>query len=70
MALSIEDQLELAQMKAVRARLVSGEQVAKVTANGRSVEYTQASLSKVEEIIAGLERRSRPRRGGAVGFRL
>nr|WP_314525472.1 gpW family head-tail joining protein [uncultured Brevundimonas sp.] len=70
MALSVEDQAELGRLRAVRTRLISGEAVAKISANGRSVEYSQASLPKLEEIISGLERRAGRRRGGAVGFRL
>ncbi len=70
MALSIEEQAELGRLRTVRLRLISGENVAKITSNGRSVEYSQASLPKLEEIISGLERRAGRRRGGAVGFRL
>lgn len=70
MALSIEEQAELGRLRAVRTRLISGEAVAKISANGRSVEYSQASLPKLEGIISGLERRAGRRRGGAIGFRL
>ncbi|WP_426019012.1 gpW family head-tail joining protein [Brevundimonas sp. DWR2-3-1b1] len=70
MALSIEEQAELGRLRIVRMRLISGENVAKITSNGRSVEYSQASLPKLEEIISGLERRAGRRRGGAIGFRL
>nr|WP_314123299.1 gpW family head-tail joining protein [uncultured Brevundimonas sp.] len=70
MALSIEEQAELGRLRTVRLRLISGENVAKITSNGRSVEYSQASLPKLEEIISGLERRAGRRRGGAIGFRL
>lgn len=70
MALSIEEQTELGRLRTVRLRLISGENVAKITSNGRSVEYSQASLPKLEEIISGLERRAGRRRGGAIGFRL
>nr|WP_315051308.1 gpW family head-tail joining protein [uncultured Brevundimonas sp.] len=70
MSLSPEEQSELSQLRAVRTRLISGQHVAKVSANGRSVEYSQASLPKLEEIIASLERRARGRRSGAIGFRL
>lgn len=70
MALSTEEEAELGRLRTVRLRLISGENVAKVTSNGRSVEYSQASLPKLEEIISGLERRARRRRGGAIGFRL
>ncbi|ANC52435.1 hypothetical protein A4249_01300 [Brevundimonas sp. GW460-12-10-14-LB2] len=69
MALSIEEQAELGRLRTVRLRLISGENVAKITSNGRSVEYSQASLPKLEEIISGLERRAGRRRGGAIGFR-
>lgn len=69
MALSIEEQAELVRLRTVRLRLISGENVAKITSNGRSVEYSQASLPKLEEIISGLERRAGRRRGGAIGFR-
>lgn len=70
MALSVEEQADLAQLRSVRTRLISGQAVAKITANGRSVEYSQASLPKLEQVIASLERRERGRRGGAIGFRL
>lgn len=70
MALSIEEQAELGRLRTVRLRLISGENVAKITSNGRSVEYSQASLPKLEETISGLERRAGRRRGGAIGFRL
>lgn len=70
MSLSPEEQSELNQLRAVRTRLISGQHVAKVSANGRSVEYSQASLPKLEELIATLERRARSRRGGAISFRL
>ncbi|MEJ8403847.1 gpW family head-tail joining protein [Brevundimonas vesicularis] len=70
MALSIEEQAELGRLRTVRLRLISGENVAKITSNGRSVEYSQASLPKLEEIISCLERRAGRRRGGAIGFRL
>lgn len=70
MALSIEEQAELGRLRTIRLRLISGENVAKITSNGRSVEYSQASLPKLEEIISGLERRAGRRRGGAIGFRL
>ena len=70
MALSIEEQAELGRLRTVRLRLISGENVAKITSNGRSVEYSQASLPKLEEIISGLERRAGRRRGGAIVFRL
>ncbi len=70
MALTPEENAELAELRAVRLKLISGQAVAKVSSNGRSVEYSQASLSKLEEVISGLERRAGRRRGGAIGFRL
>lgn len=70
MPLTTEEKSELDQLRAVRTRLISGQHVAKVSANGRSVEYSQASLPKLEEVIASLERRARGRRGGAISFRL
>ena len=70
MPLSPEEQSELNQLRSVRTRLISGAQIAEVSANGRSVKYSQAHLPKLEEVIASLERRARGRRGGAIGFRL
>ncbi|ADL00690.1 gpW family head-tail joining protein [Brevundimonas subvibrioides] len=68
MALTPEETAELVLLKSVRLDLISGQKVSKVTSGGRSVEFNQASLSRVEETIASLERRSRRRRGGAIGF--
>lgn len=70
MPLTTEDQAELAMLKSVRLELISGQRVSKVSTGGRSIEFSQASLGKVEETIAVLERRGRRRRGGAIGFTL
>lgn len=70
MSLTSDEQSELTELKMVRTRLISGAAVAKVSSHGRSVEYSQANLSKLEEVIAGLERRAGRRRRGAIGFRL
>lgn len=70
MPLNTEDQAELTMLKSVRLELISGQRVSKVTSAGKSIEFSQASLGKVEETIATLERRGRRRRGGAIGFTL
>ncbi len=70
MALSPEQQNELIEMKAAYRRLISGQQVAKVSSGGRSVDYSAANIGKLEEAIAGLELVGRRRRGRAIGFTL
>lgn len=69
MALSIEEETELAALRVAYSQIISGKAVAKVTSNGRSVEYSQANLARLELRISGLEKGKRRRRGGAVGFR-
>ncbi len=70
MALTTEQTAELSEMKSAYRRLISGQHVIKVSSGGRSVEYSQANLGRLEEAIAGLELVGRRRRGAAIGFRL
>jgi len=73
MALSSEDTVRLANLKAARDRLISGGQVAKVTSGGRTVEYGQADMARLDGEIDGLEASATttaPRRKrGAITFR-
>lgn len=73
MALSTEDAARLASLKLARDRLISGGQVAKVTSGGRTVEYSQADMSRLDGEICALEASAATsgpvRRRGALGFR-
>ncbi|MBX9707914.1 MAG: gpW family protein [Caulobacteraceae bacterium] len=72
MALTTEDTLRLANLKLARDRLISGGQVAKVTSGGRTVEYSQADMKRLDGEIDALEAaaiETGPRRKrGAVTF--
>lgn len=70
MPLSEQEMADLEKLKAARLRLISGEGIAKVSTNGRSVEYSQANMSLLEREISALQGRCAPRRGRAIGFRL
>lgn len=74
MALSADDQVLLTQYRAAYAALISGTLVARVTAGGRTVEYSGADKGKLESEIARLEAAATscgtPRRRGAVRFSL
>ncbi len=73
MALSTEDAARLVSLKTARDRLISGGQVAKVSSGGRTVEYGQADMSRLDGEIAGLEAAAITngpvRRRGALTFR-
>lgn len=64
MSLTTEQAQELDKLIAARAALLAGERVAKITRNGRSVEYTAVDLGRLEARIAELEsiRDGRPKR--------
>lgn len=72
MALTPEQSLQLAELRAARIKIGTGQGVAEVTSNGRSVKYSQANLGLLDRLIGDLERlEGQPvRRRGAVGFRL
>ena len=72
MALTTEDTLRLANLKLARDRLISGGQVQKVTSGGRTVEYSQADMTRLDGEIDALETaavETRPRRKrGSITF--
>ena len=69
MALTPEETLRLAGLRAARDRLIKGESVAKVTSGGRSVDYAQADLGRLEgEIDALAQRDGGRRKRGAITF--
>lgn len=74
MALTVQEQAQLAQYRAAYADLISGKQIAEVTTNGRSVKFSQANLGKLEAEISRLDAAAANcapiRRRGAVGFHL
>lgn len=55
MSLTTEQAQELAALTAARAALLAGERVAKISRNGRSVEYAQVDLDRLDARIAELE---------------
>lgn len=73
MPLSTEDAARLANLKLARDRLISGDQVSKVTSGGRTVEYGQADMTRLDGEIDSLETAATsttPRRKrGAITFR-
>lgn len=48
-------QAELSEAKAARHKLMTGTKAAKVTMNGRTVEYAPADLNKLDNYISRLE---------------
>lgn len=71
MALSPADQARLDQYRAAYAALISGDRVAEVTANGRTIKYGQPDIARLEREIARLEVLASGIRGrGAIGFTL
>jgi len=64
MSLTTEQAQELATLTAARAALLAGDRVAKISRNGRAVEYTAVDLDRLEARIVELEaiRDGRPKR--------
>lgn len=74
MALSIENQLLLTQLRRAYADLISGRLVSEITANGRTKKFQQADKAELRNEIARLEALAdqpvgTPRRG-AIRFSL
>ncbi len=55
MALSSDDQTRLTNLRAARDKLATGQQIAKVVSNGRTVEYGKADIAVLTELIEQLE---------------
>lgn len=76
MALTADEQAQLAAYRAAYAKLIAGGQVAEITSNGRTVKFTRGDIGRLETAIANLEAKAeappgvRLRRRGALSIRL
>lgn len=72
MALTEDDVIRLARLRADRDAQISGRAVSKVASNGRSKDMVAADLKRLDGEIEALEAKAltgRSRRRGAITFR-
>ncbi|WP_292045853.1 MULTISPECIES: hypothetical protein [unclassified Brevundimonas] len=72
MALTDDDVIRLARLRADRDAQISGRAVSKVASNGRSKDMAAADLKRLDGEIEALEAKAltgRSRRRGAITFR-
>lgn len=72
MALTDDDLIRLARLRADRDAQISGRAVSKVASNGRSTDLAAADLKRLDGEIEALEAKAltgRSRRRGSITFR-
>lgn len=72
MALTPDEVVRLARLKADRDLIISGKSVSKISAHGRSKDMAPADLGKLDGEISALEAKAatgRVRRRGSIAFR-
>lgn len=72
MALTSDEVVRLARLRADRDLIISGKSVSKISAHGRSKDMAPADLGKLDGEISALEAKAvtgRVRRRGSITFR-